>query len=208
MSTEHEAMIDIQKKVARATLAMGRITKSKTADLGNYKYTYATLTDTLQTVKEALVEEGLALMQPIVVDDNGHMIVTTTVVDKSTGESINYGGPGINLKADPQAMGSAISYYRRYALTSLFGLEVDDDDGGQGNRAATRPQERSPAEAEVRKIVAGMQDDERAEFQQAFKERFSSTLTQLPESSHGEALGFAKEWLADRQPFTDEETSS
>lgn len=32
---------------------------------------------------------------------------------------------------DPQKMGSAITYYRRYALQSLFLLQAEDDDGNK-----------------------------------------------------------------------------
>lgn len=34
---------------------------------------------------------------------------------------------------DPQKMGSAITYYRRYALQSLFLLRAEDDDGNKGS---------------------------------------------------------------------------
>ena len=33
---------------------------------------------------------------------------------------------------DPQKMGSAITYYRRYSLQSLFLLQAEDDDGNKG----------------------------------------------------------------------------
>ena len=39
-------------------------------------------------------------------------------------------------KNDMQALGSAITYARRYALVSMLGLEQDDDDG---NKACTPP---------------------------------------------------------------------
>jgi hypothetical protein len=38
------------------------------------------------------------------------------------------------LKADPQAVGSAITYARRYALAAIVGIVADDDD--DGNQAA------------------------------------------------------------------------
>jgi hypothetical protein len=32
---------------------------------------------------------------------------------------------------DPQKLGSAITYYRRYTLQSLLGLQAEDDDGNK-----------------------------------------------------------------------------
>jgi hypothetical protein len=95
-------------------------------------------------------------------------------------------------------VGSAVSYGRRYALTSLFALKVEDDDGGMAHRAVARPGERTVAEKEVRAIVAKLDKDAAAAFQSEFMEEFGSTLTNLPESRHGEALAFAKLWIEGR----------
>jgi hypothetical protein len=46
---------------------------------------------------------------------------------------------------DPQAQGSAISYARRYAITSILNLRISDDDA----EAATRPVRQAPAPAKV-----------------------------------------------------------
>jgi hypothetical protein len=40
---------------------------------------------------------------------------------------------------DPQAVGSAITYAKRYALAGILGLNIDDDD--DGNKAAEKPQD-------------------------------------------------------------------
>jgi hypothetical protein len=185
----------LTKKLAKATAEMAAVTKTKQADMGSYSYTYATLTDVLQTVKDALDKQDLALTQPLITED-GIMKVTTLILDKDTGESMSFGGPGITLKADPQAMGGAITYYRRYALTSLFALEVDDDDGHQAARAVTQTGKRTGAEVEIRALLASWDKDVAAAFASDFQERFHSTLTHLPESQHGDALAWTKLWEA------------
>ena len=38
-----------------------------------------------------------------------------------------------NKKTDPQAMGSAITYAKRYALQAIYGLGTDDDDGNSAS---------------------------------------------------------------------------
>ena len=45
-------------------------------------------------------------------------------------------------KADPQGMGSAMTYARRYALTAMLGMVTEDDDGEgakNGKKSPTRP---------------------------------------------------------------------
>jgi hypothetical protein len=40
---------------------------------------------------------------------------------------------------DPQKLGSAITYYRRYTLQSLLGLQAEDDDGNKASQPAKTP---------------------------------------------------------------------
>ncbi len=61
---------------------------------------------------------------------------------------------------DPQAMGSAITYARRYALGSILGLNIDEDDDGekamQRNKVEAKPQEKpfiNPAMVQWEKAV-------------------------------------------------------
>jgi hypothetical protein len=100
------------------------------------------------------------------------------------------------VKGEPQALGSALTYLRRYALTTLFALNVEDDDGAQAQRAAVAPTHRTPAEGEIREMMTGLTADGLADFAADFKEEFGSTLSALPESRHGEALKFTKFWFS------------
>lgn len=193
MPDEQDPQAPIRRKLARATQKMARVTKTKIANTGSYTYTYASLADVLDVVKEQLESEGLVLTQPVDIV-NGNQIVTTLITCVDTGDYLMFPGPGVPVKGDPQAAGSALTYNRRYALTSLFALEVEDDDGAVAHRSATRPQERTEAEAEVRRIIAGMSPDDQAAFQSDFRAEFGSTLTALPESRHGDALKYAKFW--------------
>ena len=40
---------------------------------------------------------------------------------------------------DPQKLGSCITYYRRYTLASLLGLQAEDDDANLASKKATKP---------------------------------------------------------------------
>ncbi len=86
--------------------------------------TYATLPNILAHVKPLLNEQNLLLSQPII---NGE--VMTVIKCSDTGEQVTSGIPlPTNLNA--QQIGSAITYYRRYTLSSLLALEIDEDDDG------------------------------------------------------------------------------
>ena len=88
----------------------------------HFKNTYATLTQILSEVKPLLTDLGLVLVQPI-----NHTLVSTTIVDTESGESISSSiemPSGLNA----QQVGSCITYYRRYSVASLLSLEMDDDD--------------------------------------------------------------------------------
>ena len=91
-----------------------------------FKSKYATLNAVYEAVAEALLKNGLSVIQPIVGD-----AVETTIIHTS-GQFITSSCPIVCAKQnDPQAMGSAITYARRYSLASLLGVMTDEDDDGE-----------------------------------------------------------------------------
>lgn len=185
----------VRAKFARALIAVQPVHKTQTAKVSDtFTYRYATLGNTLQSVKDACQSEGLAIAQTI--NEHGdRMQIMTEVIDTESGESLSFGGPVIPVKGEPQAMGSALSYIRRYALTTLFALNVEDDDGAQAQRQAATPQNRTEAESQIRELLGHVDKPTRQAFAGAFKETFHSTLTELEESRHGDALAWSKGWL-------------
>jgi hypothetical protein len=90
----------------------------------HFKNTYASLEQILSEVKPILTECGLILLQPL--NDKGVCTVITMVDGTETDFVESYIPLPTNLA--PQPLGSAITYYRRYTLSSLLALEIDDDD--------------------------------------------------------------------------------
>jgi hypothetical protein len=72
------------------------------------------------------------VIQPL---DNveGRPAITTTIMDTESLDTEFSSTVTLPDIADPQKMGSAITYYRRYALQSLFLLQAQDDDGNFGS---------------------------------------------------------------------------
>lgn len=92
-----------------------------------FKSKYASLANILDTIQKPLSECGLAISQ--FPDDNA---LTTIIVHAESGEWMesSYVMP-VAKQNDPQAMGSAMTYARRYALGSILNLNIDDDDDGE-----------------------------------------------------------------------------
>jgi hypothetical protein len=99
----------------------------------HFKNTYASLEQILSEVKPILTDCGLILLQPI--NDKGVCTVITMVDGTETDFVESYIPLPTNLA--PQPLGSAITYYRRYTLSSLLSLEIDDDDAQSTNKPVT-----------------------------------------------------------------------
>ena len=117
-------VLTLHQKLHRAKLAIGKVTKNATS----HHSKYADLNAILSTVEPVLLENGLLLIQPI----QGNS-VCTQIVDIDSGvmlESCMDLPQGVN----PQNMGSAITYYRRYTLQSALSLQAVDDDGEKASK--------------------------------------------------------------------------
>ena len=190
------------QKLGRASIAIQPVVKDQTADLDKYDYNYATLSSVMAAVDAACATENLAWVQTTDVEGD-RWTLDTMLIDLDTGHAQSFSGMPGTVKGDPQAMGSAMTYYRRYGLVTLFGMNQLDDDGGKAHRAAATPNARTPAEIEIRQTIGTWPAEDRAMFANAFKDQFGSTLTNLPESRHGDALAFLKQF----QPTTSGETN-
>jgi hypothetical protein len=100
---------------------------SKESNNPFFKSKYASLANILDTIQKPLSECGLAISQ--FPDANA---LTTIIVHAESGEWMesSYVMP-VAKQNDPQAMGSAMTYARRYALGSILNLNIDDDDDGE-----------------------------------------------------------------------------
>jgi hypothetical protein len=120
-----------------------RITKSETANVvsqkGSYSYTYAGLADVSAQVLPLLGAVGLSFMARPTFDDNGRYVLVCTLMHTS-GES-REGTYPLPASGTPQALGSAMTYGRRYTLCAMTGVAPDEDDDGAAAEAAaaTRP---------------------------------------------------------------------
>lgn len=90
-----------------------------------FKSKYVTLSAIIKGIREPLKNNGLSFAQ-FPSGDNG----LTTIIMHTSGEWLEDTVNTQPVKNDPQAVGSAITYMRRYALASILGLNIEDDDDG------------------------------------------------------------------------------
>lgn len=108
--------------------AQGEILNA-TKDSSNpfFKSTYADLASVREAIQPVFTKYGLSYAQTFSRDEHG-VIVETVLMHKS-GQWL-CGGLSIKpVKDDPQGIGSAITYARRYSLQAIAGIAADDDDG-------------------------------------------------------------------------------
>ena len=105
----------------------------KTAKNPFFKSSYADLNGVMDSLAPALVECNLIYVQYANRHD-GVDVLTTELVNVSNPEDKIVSHTHLVIPApDMQKLGGAITYARRYALVSMFGLEAIDDDGNAAN---------------------------------------------------------------------------
>jgi hypothetical protein len=104
---------------------------NKATAFGNGRgYSYATISDVLEVVRPILNAHGLAVMQRTATE--AERVGVETIIYSNEGESLASGmffvpTTGLTQKG-AQAYGSALSYARRYSVTSFLGLAYGDED--------------------------------------------------------------------------------
>jgi len=119
-----------------------------------YKSRYADLADLWAAVREPLAKHGLAVSQ--FPTNNAEGVGVITYLMHSSGENIAHEFTLKPVKADPQGVGSVITYARRYALSGVLGLATDDDDDANGQVTYTAAEWQK---TELRKIFTAKKMD-------------------------------------------------
>lgn len=119
--------LNIYERLAMVRNMVGGVKKTKSNPF--FKSKYADLNSVMDTLAPALVECNLIYVQYAnrVADTD---VLTTELVNISKPEEKIISNTHLLIPApDMQKFGGAITYARRYALVSMFGLEAVDDDG-------------------------------------------------------------------------------
>ena len=134
----HEALCRVQSDLPH-------VAKSETADTGKFKYDYASLADINAAMLPVLAAEQLTWT---CLPDVPAQTMVGVLTHAPSGESVEATW-GLPQSRDPQQLGSAITYGRRYLLAAVVGLVPDgDDDGAAASRGAQQPKPKPAAPVE------------------------------------------------------------
>ena len=119
-----ESITELAKALVKFHSVMGKV--SKDAKNPFFKNNYASLSNIIEAVTKPLNDNGLSVLQLPSIEG------LTTMLLHESGEWISsVSGTPVKDATDPQKLGSAITYARRYALGAILSLNIDEDDDGQ-----------------------------------------------------------------------------
>jgi ERF superfamily protein len=136
MPRSSETVAALASALAKAQAELINPEKSLTATIrggrpgeGERSFRYAPLSSGLDIVRKALGQHEIATLQTTAIDQTAGMVNLTTTLAHASGEWIASDWPvcPIAETANPQRMGAALTYARRYALFTLVGIAGEDD---------------------------------------------------------------------------------
>jgi hypothetical protein len=136
MPRSSETVAALASALAKAQAELINPEKSLTATIrtgrpgdGERSFRYAPLSSGLDIVRKTLGQHEIATVQTTTIDQTAGMVHLTTTLAHASGEWIASDWPvcPIAETANPQRMGAALTYARRYALFTLVGIAGEDD---------------------------------------------------------------------------------
>jgi len=129
-----KAMMDFRGKVDQV---------ERTSKNEFLSYKYANINNIIDTIKPVLYELGMGYVQTVQYVDGIDLLNTRIYLVNHPEEFIESNIRLVMAKEDSQSLGSSITYNRRYALWSMFSLEVHDDDGERATQTKTKTKTQS-----------------------------------------------------------------
>jgi hypothetical protein len=136
MPRSSETVAALASAMAKAQAELINPEKSLTATIrtgrpgdGERSFRYAPLSSGLDIVRKTLGRHEIATLQTTAIDQAAGMVNLTTTLAHASGEWVASDWPvcPIAETANPQRMGAALTYARRYALFTLVGIAGEDD---------------------------------------------------------------------------------
>jgi hypothetical protein len=140
-------MKTIYGKILEAKKQIGTILKDSKNPF--FKSNYLGLNGLITSVETVLQEQGLLLLQPL-----GNGGISSIIFDTESGEKVESFMLLPNIQ-DPQKLGSAITYFRRYSLQSLLCLQAEDDDGNSSTKQVMLERKEALTDSQFEKAKLG-----------------------------------------------------
>jgi hypothetical protein len=137
-----------------------------------FKSKYSDLAEVWGTVRPHLLSNGLSVIQGASV--TGKTVGVETLLLHSSGQWFKFSLTLPCEKDTPQAIGSCITYGRRYGICAILGVSQEDDDGNAGSapkkepepkpepaKKTTNPPMKKPSASDMVKSIQGIKDIKR-----------------------------------------------
>ena len=176
------------KELIKALAIFNDVCKPIVKDANNpfFKSKYASLDHIQSHIKEPLKIAGLVVIQRNIYD--GQLFVETKVIHADSGEFEISVFPVIVQKNDAQSYGSAVSYAKRYSLSGLLNLIIQDSDD-DGNSASDNNES------------SGNKTQKKEQITWLTEEQYNATLAAdikgieaVLKKYSGDGFGIKKEW--------------
>lgn len=132
----NESIKELSAAMAKAFVQITGADADKTNP--HFKSKYADLGNVIDAIKPAISEHGLWFYQ--VVHSLPGFAAVETVIVHSSGERLSCGIVNVPVvRNDAHGYGSALTYARRYSLSSAFGVSPEDKEDDDGNKACEAP---------------------------------------------------------------------
>lgn len=124
---------NLSKKFMQVLNEVPNFSTDETANAGSRTYRYLNLATLLKNIKPIFEKHGIAFSQKVTFNGTGDGrqalgTVETIIFDENEQQTVcEY---PFYITGDPQQVGSAITYARRYSLTTILGIFPDKDDDG------------------------------------------------------------------------------
>lgn len=154
-----------------------------------FKSKYVPLENVVEAITNTAPKLGLSFIQYPVA--NGEYTGIVTVLMHSSGEYIEtepvYAKP---VKQDPQAVGSVITYLKRYSLSAVFGITSDEDDDGN---KATHMTNSNNKPAATGNLLTQNQKNDISNLVRAISSKTSVPPQQVLNNTVQQVLGYQKD---------------
>jgi hypothetical protein len=174
----------------------------------HFKSEYADLTSIVKCSRPSLTRNGLSVIQQMMIDPLGQTIMQTRLCHIS-GQWIESRLPVKPDREGVQALGSYITYLRRYSYTSLIGV-VDADDDGEASEGRIETKTAQPSKAipivsnekittEQAKILLTEIGQNKDLLDQILEGNKITKLIELPAKAFDGVLAFVKQTKSNRR---------
>lgn len=133
-SQRSDSIAEIAKALCKTQATVEAVKKDASNPF--FKSKYADLASIWHAIREPLTSNGLSVLQEP--STEGNKVKITTTLMHVSGEFLRSVLEVPAVKVDPQGIGSAITYARRYALGAIVGIAPEDDDGNAASGGGDR----------------------------------------------------------------------